>query len=293
MLRPVELRRAAVCAALSLGAGALAACTLLVSTSDLATSAGSPRSDGAAEDAILASDAAVDGGGEDVQPRPPVVDSGSPLSFCANLSPAPVFCADFDDGRPLSALGMSAGSSPTIDTTVGRSGNASLLLDIPTSPTDSFQRGIDTPVGGSFTSYAVSCAVRMAPSVTAAYTQIVSFRFASGTVRYSFVLVIDNGRIQLAEEHGPTGTEAPSVIGDAPLPSTPSGWVTIRFAGTLGSAAARAQLYAEGMKVDDQPLSSAPSAPGTGADVIYGVYYSGPNQPAKRFNLDDVVVDLH
>ena len=289
MLRPLQLRRAAVCAALSLGAGALAACTLLVSTSDLATSAGSPRSDGAAEDATRASDAAVD----DVQPRAPVVDSGPPLSFCANLSPASVFCADFDDGRPLSALGTNAGSSPTIDTTVSRSGNASLLLDIPTSPTDFFQKAVDTPLGGSFTSFAVSCAVRMDSSVTAAYTQIVSFRFASGAVRYSFVLVINNGRIQLAEEYGPTGTETPGVIGDAPLPSTPSGWATIRFAGTLGSAAARAQLYAEGMKIDDQPLKAAPSAPGTGADVIYGVYYSGPNQPAKRFNLDDVVVDLH
>ena len=87
---------------------------------------------GSARDVDGGFDGAVDAGGDGGVDAQPGVDSGAPPDaaeaggpFCASLSPAPIFCADFDEGQPASfgwtSSALQAGGTVALDPQIARS----------------------------------------------------------------------------------------------------------------------------------------------------------------------------
>jgi hypothetical protein len=275
----VAAARVALCALL---APALAACSFVVSTTGLF---GGPADPPSAEGGVDG-DALVDARG----------DGGAGAAFCASLSPPPSYCADFDDGRPLTDLGTLTGEADlSIDTTEALSGRASMLVAFgATGAGGKRAANVKKTFGGpTFTRYSVSVALRLDPATRASYTELVMLRFTAGPTVVGLLLAQNAGNVLLYEGHGATGTEASTQLMSVEYPAAARQWVTLRFEGTLGTASPTITLYGDGTKLRDAPLQFVPANGAAPKDVIYGVSFTGENQPAKKLNVDDVVVDFH
>jgi hypothetical protein len=273
---------------LVLAVAATSACSFIVSTSGLF---GAPPEPGAVEAGSEAGDsgddalAAMEGG----------ADGGTDAAFCAALSPPPVFCADFDDERPLTAYGTPGGTTlPTLDRTAALSGTGSLLAKLAaTSNTMKVSSSVKHTFGSvPFSTYSVAFAMRMPADVASAYTELTLFRFDAGTDEFSFLVATSSGNILLYASHGVNGVATGTTVATVPHSFSPTSWTNIRIAGALGDAAPTVAFSIDGVEVANVPLPYVPPPGAHSPDLVFGVYYSGVNQPAKTINVDNVVLDF-
>ncbi|MDB4934777.1 MAG: hypothetical protein JWP87_1749 [Labilithrix sp.] len=276
---------------LVLALAATSACSFIVSTTGLFGGPPEPGSEGGTEGSTDAdaSDGSV--------PTDAGADVISDAGFCASLSPPPVYCADFDDDRPLAAIALPGGTTmPSIDRTQGLSGTGSLYVALDaTSATGKLSSSMQKSFASvPFTTYSVAFAVRMNDATAAAYTELTQFRFDDGQERIGFLVATSNQNILLYEGHGPNGIETGATLATIPHAFSAAGteWVNIRFSGSLAGAAPTVSFFIDGFEVATAPLAFVPPSAVTAVDALYGVYYSGSNQPAKTLNVDNVVVDF-
>ncbi|MEZ4264233.1 MAG: hypothetical protein R3B36_34515 [Polyangiaceae bacterium] len=117
---------------LSAATAVLAGCSLITNLDGLSDPG---ASDAGASDAVAPGDASATEASVDAAADgpPPGVDAGVP--FCKTVTPAPFFCADFEDGRTARQIFTSVeehlGATVSVDNTDGRSSTGSLVLRFP------------------------------------------------------------------------------------------------------------------------------------------------------------------
>jgi hypothetical protein len=218
-------------------------------------------------------------------------DAGVP-PFCASLVPKPAYCADFDEGRPLSELGAPSTPPPSLDSSHSLSGTSSMSVALTATTSQSHFVNVTHELGGApLTTYSVSMALRLDTATRSNYTQLSSLRVFDSTQNFSLILAANQGRIEVSEAYGPTGVETSVTVIDAALPSAE--WVTVRFEGAMSGASPTMRLFVDDIKTGEVGLPTPASGNQAAGSVVYGAYFSGQNQPAKTFNVDNVVVDFH
>lgn len=254
---------------------ASSACSLLVGTGELTGNGGDA---GATADAI-ASDAPS--GDASASSDAGASDAGLDATWCARNYPDATYCADFDDGRPLSALGIVNGEV-RIEPNVGSNGSSALLADLPDAP-DAALAWVHKDLFGSGAVFEVEFKARIAKKGSNEYTEAFYLIIPYATTDYRLLVAL-NDSVNLQEERvGSSAHTFTNIPMDLTVPvkvwvqldTSPSPW--------------RVKMRVNDQDVLDAPTWQAPPSVASQVTVLYGAVYSAPSTP-KQLVIDDVSV---
>lgn len=270
------MRRGARSVVASLAIGALPSCGLTADFSGL--QGGSPEK---ADAASASSDAGADAGDAEG-----ATDARPPAPFCASLAPSPRFCADFDEGNPVS-LGWTL-----VDATVG---STVALGGVAYSPPSAFLSAVDPSTDRSSARLQQSLPLqasrmhlemRMLVAATAGDYEVCALHqdTAQG-VNYGIFYRLVGGALLL---------DVRTLSGDGgvtskvyPVGAPSKTWMHVVIDVDLG-ASEHLTLQHDGVTVVDEAVpTSTPSR--TKLFVALGIY--SPQRASMQASFDDVAID--
>ncbi len=198
------------------------------------------------------------------------------------MRPGVKYCADFDDGRPVSANGV-ASTGAVIVTGLGFEESSALRVAVPQTATYEVATVV-TPIvsGGAVVEFELVVQLEKAGSD---YAEVGNLRLPAGGVDYEFIVAL-NKDITFSDRLG----TAFRVVKQIPADITQPRSVRVR----IETAASLWHLTADvdGIRVLDENLPQSPPQPAESAQLTYGINYSGASA-AKSVIIDNVVLHAH
>jgi hypothetical protein len=234
----------------------------------------------------LGSDAGGGGGGSDAM-----------LGYCASLTPAPMFCDDFDEGKPLGSgwtrMTINDLGTMALDTTYVHSGTTSVrhaFTDHSGTMVTAARLELDLPGTTSMVTWSFDLYIDVRPTTGGGQIEIadVALHTASGDFFNDLMLNVGGASDYYHEEFEPSGGSGTFMSGDQLFPSLQSGhWYHIVMA--IDLSAASYQLSIDGTAVAVGAARFAIS-PGT-VSVHDGFDWVSNTVSGWTIHTDNVAVD--
>lgn len=230
----------------------------------------------------------------DVSPTPPTdaassTDRGdgnaqATKTWCALNRPGATYCADFDDGRPLSALGITVGAL-AIAPTEGVASSAALEVLLP-APATATPAIVQTTLFGPAKVNEVELTVRVPVAGDNTYFELAQLELVTTEGIYALVVAI-NKNVTFAENLG--GSEG--ILASVAIDTSKETHIAFRLDGT--AVPWKLSMRVNDAVLVDQAAARAPSeAIPESARLAYGAIYSVESSE-KRVVIDNVVFDRH
>lgn len=257
---------------------ALSGCSVFLATDDLVSSTAPRSSDAGSSDAppessLRPAESGIDG-----------ATDAAPKTWCARMRPGVKYCADFDDGRLVSANGV-ASAGAVIVSDVGHEESNAVRVAVPQTTTYEVATVV-TPLvsGGAVAEFEL--VVHLEKAGSADYTEVSSLRLRADAVDYDFIVAL-NKDITFSDR---VGTAAVRVVKHVPVGISQPRSVRVR----VETATSPWHLTADvdDIRVIDENLQQSPPQPSQSAQLTYGINYSGAST-AKSVIIDNVVLHAH